>query len=679
MCGVFGLVVERDAGLDPASIGPLFRRLYRVSESRGKEAAGLALHVEGQRGVEVRKAAVRGSRLIAAPSSRQLLDRAREGVVQGARVVLLGHTRMVTNGDPSDNGNNQPVVGDRVVVLHNGIITNEGSLWERNPDLERTHEVDTELVLRLIERDLARGSSLGSAFRDVVGRIAGANTLAVLDGESGDLALGTANGSLYFANAAPPDLQDGSDERTLLFASEAPILERALRRRRERRVGARASSRGAALEKPRQSLPGRMLLLPGDGSGREHGEAAFGDIGSTSPDHRSTPAVGRSARTATSLAGLAEVDHAAIARLQRCSRCVLPETFPGIRFDAAGVCSVCASYQAPQAAGVLGLRQRIDPDAKVLFPLSGGRDSCYGLHVAVRELGLNVVAFTYDWGMVTDLARRNISRMCGELGVEHILISADIARKRSHVRKNVLAWLDRPNLGTIPLFMAGDKQFFFHAQRLRREHEAQLVLFSMNPYERTDFKVGFAGVADGGSRKAKHYDLDLFGKLRVLSFYGSEMLRNRGFINASLIDSATGYLSYYMIPKDYVSLYDFLDWREADVDRVLLEEYDWETSPDSTTTWRIGDGTAPFYNYLYLRIAGFTENDALRSNQIRAGHVTREWAMARLDEENVPRHESLAWYLDIVGLDAVDVIERVNRIPMRHPLGHPLGHGQKRS
>jgi hypothetical protein len=101
-----------------------------------------------------------------------------------------------------------------------------------------------------------------------------------------------------------------------------------------------------------------------------------------------------------------------------------------------------------------------------------------------------------------------------------------------------------------------------------------------------------------------------------------------------------------------------------------VEEYSWETSPDSTTTWRIGDGTAPFYNYLYLRIAGFTENDALRSNQIRAGHVTRDWAMARLDEENVPRHESLAWYLDTIGLDAVDVIERVNRIPLRHPLGH---------
>ena len=670
MCGVFGLVVERDSDLDPASIGPLLRRLYRVSESRGKEAAGLALHIEGQPGIEVQKAAVRGSRLIATPSSRRLLDLAREGVAQGARVVLLGHTRMVTNGDPSDNGNNQPVAGDRVIVLHNGIITNEGLLWEQNPDLERAHEVDTELVMRLIERDLARGASLESSFRDVVHTIAGANTLAVLDGESGDLALGTANGSLYLTNAVAPDPQGDSDERTLVFASEAPILERALERRSGRRIGARASRRGSAFEKPHQSLPGRTLLLPGDGSSRKHGETAFGEIAARPTDHRRGRAPGRSTRTAASLVGLAEVDHAAIARLQRCTRCVLPETFPGIGFDTAGVCSVCASYQSPQTAGILELGRRIGPGAKVLFPLSGGRDSCYGLHVAVRELGLTVVAFTYDWGMVTDLARRNISRMCGELGVEHILISADIARKRSHVRKNVLAWLDRPNLGTIPLFMAGDKQFFFHAQRLRRQHEARLVLFSMNPYERTDFKVGFAGVADGGSRKAMHYDLDLLGKFRVLGFYGSEMLRNRGFLNASLIDSATGYLSYYAIPKDYASLYDFLEWREADVDRVLVEEYGWETSPDSTTTWRIGDGTAPFYNYLYLRIAGFTENDALRSNQIRAGHVTRDWAMARLDEENVPRHESLAWYLDTIGLDAVDVIERVNRIPLRHPLGH---------
>ena len=72
---------------------------------------------------------------------------------------------------------------------------------------------------------------------------------------------------------------------------------------------------------------------------------------------------------------------------------------------------------------------------------------------------MNPVAYTYDWGMVTDLARRNQARLCSQLGVEHIWVSADIKQKRRNVRKNVEAWLKRPELGMVPLFMAGDKQF----------------------------------------------------------------------------------------------------------------------------------------------------------------------------------------------------------------------------
>ena len=36
------------------------------------------------------------------------------------------------------------------------------------------------------------------------------------------------------------------------------------------------------------------------------------------------------------------------------------------------------------------------------------------------------------------------------------------------------------------------------------------------------------------------------------------------------------------------------------INQVLLNEYDWETTPDTSTTWRIGDGTAAFYNYILL-------------------------------------------------------------------------------
>ena len=49
-----------------------------------------------------------------------------------------------------------------------------------------------------------------------------------------------------------------------------------------------------------------------------------------------------------------------------------------------------------------------------------------------------------------------------------------------------------------------------------------------------------------------------------------------------------------------------------------------EFAKDSKTSWRIGDGTASFYNYIYYTIAGFTEHDTFRSNQIREGVISRD-------------------------------------------------------
>ncbi len=96
---------------------------------------------------------------------------------------------------------------------------------------------------------------------------------------------------------------------------------------------------------------------------------------------------------------------------------------------------------------------------------------------------------------------------------------------------------------------------------------------------------------------------------------------------------------------------------------TLLNKYDWEKSIDTSTTWRIGDGTAAFYNYVYFTVAGFTEHDTFRSNQIREGQITREKALELVEDENQPRHQNIRWYLDTLGLDFEDVIKTVNAIP----------------
>ena len=95
----------------------------------------------------------------------------------------------------------------------------------------------------------------------------------------------------------------------------------------------------------------------------------------------------------------------------------------------------------------------------------------------------------------------------------------------------------------------------------------------------------------------------------------------------------------------------------------VIDEYDWETAIDTRSTWRIGDGTASFYNYIYFTVAGFSEVDTFRSNQVREGLITREEALKLSYEENFPRYENLKWYTTIIGIPYRHAIQRINRIP----------------
>ena len=114
--------------------------------------------------------------------------------------------------------------------------------------------------------------------------------------------------------------------------------------------------------------------------------------------------------------------------------------------------------------------------------------------------------------------------------------------------------------------------------------------------------------------------------------------------------------------RDYFHLFDYWRWDEEEINHTLLNEYNWEMAPDTTTTWRIGDGTAALYNYIYYTVAGFTEHDTFRSNQIREGQISRERALELVNVENQPRYQNIRWYLDTLGMDFTSVIKTINNM-----------------
>jgi len=355
-------------------------------------------------------------------------------------------------------------------------------------------------------------------------------------------------------------------------------------------------------------------------------------------------------------------------RLRRCSKCLLPESMPFIRFDADGVCNYCHNYKLRNKPKpkeeLLALLEpyRRTEGAECIVPFSGGRDSCYGLHLIVNELKMRPITYTYDWGMVTDLGRRNVSRMSASLGVENIIVAADIEKKRRNIAMNLKAWLKAPHLGMISVLTAGDKHFFKHVETIKKQTGVSLNLWGVNPLEVTHFKAGFLGVPPYFEEE-RVYSHGLMKQLRYQRLRFRAMLQSPGYFNSSLWDTLSGeYYRSFTKKSDYFHLFDYWRWDEKQVD-ATLEQYQWEKAPDTSTTWRIGDGTAAFYNYVYYTVAGFTEHDTFRSNQIREGDLTREEALEMVMEENRPRYPNIKWYLDTLGMDFKEVISIVNRIP----------------
>ena len=680
MCGIFGVVALCRSEQERQVAKALLRRIAVRSQTRGRDSSGFAVHCGAGTPTRVLRAPMTMSRLVKSAHFETLMastiDSAslQPGPDAPAQISAIGHSRLVTNGSQLDDHNNQPVVRSGVVGVHNGIVVNEDELWTQAGE-QRKYDIDTEALLALFAARLKQGADSLDAIRTLQQQVRGNFSVALMPSDRAELVLATNTGSLYVTWV---------DGQVLVFASEHAMLRDLQGYGIDSRLQGRPIEQvhaGAGLIVDLRTLE-MHRSLPGQPVAQRSPTRVTPDPIEVNglPPEKGNRALLVDFRTIVSDPGapaarkLLEYDLRRLRSLKRCTRCVLPETFPFIEYDAQGVCNYCLNNRPKNKAGSLDELRRIvapykrsDGSPDVIVPFSGGRDSTFALHMLKQELGMNPITLTYDWGMVTDLARRNIARVCGKLGVENIIAAADIHWKRENIRKNIAAWLKRPSLGMIPLFMSGDKYFFYHTNKLKQQTGIALNVWGINRLENTDFKTGFAGVPPKFDKR-RIYSMSLLGHMKFWGYVASNVAMNPALINSSNLDSIGSIFSRYLFPqRDYHSFFDFYPWNEQEIETLITREYDWERAIDTESTWRIGDGTASFYNYVYTTVAGFSENDTFRSNQIREGLITRDDAMRKVEQENAPRYENIRWYLEIVGLDYEPTIKRINSIPKLGP------------
>lgn len=600
MCGIFGIITTESIQKKE------FKFLVEHAQQRGKDSSGL-VYVQNHE-YQVYRADYPVTKLL-------------KEVHLYKSALAMGHSRLITNG----LADNQPVVRDGICVIHNGIVVNHEAIWQKI-DKKRNLQIDTEIIAAIASHYLDKGEVLENIPKKILELCKGTVSCALAIPKLGKLLLFSNNGSLYL----------GKKNNSQYFSSESYPLHQ------------------IECQDVRQIKDAEII-----------------DIEVTDKDILVHDKVDRKTNLIPDLPLISSEEKLLEypkPELRRCTKCILPETMPYINFDSDGVCNYCRHYKLRNVPRPKEeLFELVEPYRRTngndcIVPFSGGRDSCYGLHLIVKELKMKPITYTYDWGMVTDLGRRNISRMCAELGVENIIVADDIAKKRRNIEKNLRAWLKSPHLGMISILTAGDKHFFRHVETVKKQTGISLNLWGVNPLEVTHFKSGFLGVPPDFEEK-RVYSHGAMKQMRYQYLRLKAMLKSPGYFNDSLWDTLSGeYYRSFTQKNDYFHIFDFWRWDEELLDKTL-ELYDWEKAPDTNTTWRIGDGTAAFYNYIYYVVGGFTEHDTFRSNQIREGQMTRERALVLVEDENRPRYQNIKWYLDAVGIDFEEAINVVNKIP----------------
>jgi len=133
----------------------------------------------------------------------------------------------------------------------------------------------------------------------------------------------------------------------------------------------------------------------------------------------------------------------------RCTRCVLPATLPGIRFDEQGVCQYCRESAASGRGEERRDQSRREflamarektghaPGHDVLVAYSGGKDSTYTIHLLSQVFGLRTLAMTVDNSFISPGALDNMRRVLDRLGVDHLLCRPSPPLMRSLFRRSL--------------------------------------------------------------------------------------------------------------------------------------------------------------------------------------------------------------------------------------------------
>jgi len=204
MCGIVGAIAQRQ-------VAPVLLEGLRRLEYRGYDSAGIAvLNSDGQL-----------ERLRTIGKVAELASAYDRKPVHG--VAGIAHTRWATHGKPTESNAHPHICGNRLAVVHNGIIENHEALRtaQTQQGFRFTSDTDTEVIAHQVYHYLDQGNGLLEAVQRTCADMQGAYALGVISTTEPDRLIAARLGSPLVVGVGIGEYFIASDVAALL-----PVTQR---------------------------------------------------------------------------------------------------------------------------------------------------------------------------------------------------------------------------------------------------------------------------------------------------------------------------------------------------------------------------------------------------------------------------------------------------------------------
>jgi len=326
----------------------------------------------------------------------------------------------------------------------------------------------------------------------------------------------------------------------------------------------------------------------------------------------------------------------------------MPETAEGMDFDEMGICRACQSQEQKMHIDwverekalrkILNYhKERSGDNYDCIVPISGGKDSCFQLHVIARIYGMKPLAVTFNHNWFSETGKYNLTNILEKLNIDHIMFTPNRSlinriAKRSLNKIGDSCWHCHNGVETFPLQVA--------------------VMYKI------PLLVYGESAAEGVSGKATYYDpppfdMEYFQKMSIKAKVEEMVNEEISFKDLKPFQiPSLGEIEKVGMVRIFLG--DYIFWDAERQVELIKRLYDWREDEVEATYKKyksvecVMDGVHNFSKFVKRGFGRATDHASI---DVRAGLLTREDGFEIAKKYDPKRPEALDHYLKITGMN----------------------------